>query len=740
MAYGDNITEKIPVTLSNPVNNQTYQGTGVAYDIAIGGQPFFLETSDDSPYRRVTAQYRKQQLDTTKEPGEQTLTGWWLRSQSSFHLGQGVKFYEPSQDELLRFQYNYSKGCNIWDKGQVTLLKDSLATHYSTGKIPTTGSSKDRPVQILRSITWVKNSNTYQGCLFWDEYDVDKVFDPITVSITNKALTSNVATFTTSANHGLCVGMVITITGVDATFNGSFRITGVPTSTTFTYAKTASNVTSTAVSPAGTGLADVIHFIDYNAGTDAPVKAICDDGVYAYWVTNNTGSGKLEVLKKLLTDDSTVAGTSMFTSPSIVAGNCTIEYIKERLVMTVNNVVYEFATSATSLPTATYTHPTADYVYTSIAASGAAIYLSGFSGIQSTIQKFTLVTTSGAMPTLSSAITAAELPAGETSLCLFYYLDYMCIGTSKGVRIAAINSTDGSLAYGPLIFESEQPVYDFAAYDKYIWCASNVDGAPGTTRIDLGSQIGTNLVFAYAWDVYYPSVSGHPTTSCAFMGTTNRLMYCTAATDAGNGGVYAEYANQLVSTGELRTGFVRYSTLENKIFKYILPRFDTTNGGIDIASIEANDDEYNIGSYPQGSEITEVGIAYPPGAQQYLGFKFTFTRNQNDNTSGPTFTGYQLKVLPAIPRQRLIQYPAMCYDYEMDKFSNPAGYEGGAYARLKTLETIESNGDTLKVEDFRTGETYTGIIEEIDFTNKTPSDKRFSGFGGVMLVTIRTIS
>ncbi len=40
--------------------------------------------------------------------------------------------------------------------------------------------------------------------------------------------------------------VLIVITGVDATFNGEYRITGVPTTTTFTYAKTATNVTSTA--------------------------------------------------------------------------------------------------------------------------------------------------------------------------------------------------------------------------------------------------------------------------------------------------------------------------------------------------------------------------------------------------------------------------------------------------------------------------------------------------------------
>ena len=103
--YGDDITEGIPYALSNPAGAINYQATGVSYDIAINGLPFFLAASDDSPYRRVTAQYRKQQYDQTREAGEQSLTGWWFRSQSSFHLGQGIKYFEPAQDESLRFQY-----------------------------------------------------------------------------------------------------------------------------------------------------------------------------------------------------------------------------------------------------------------------------------------------------------------------------------------------------------------------------------------------------------------------------------------------------------------------------------------------------------------------------------------------------------------------------------------------------------------------------------------------------------
>jgi len=282
VAYSDDITERIPVPLSNPAGATSYALTGVAYDMAIAGLPFFVNASDDTPYRRVTAQYRKQQIDQTREAGEQTLTGWWLRSQSSFHQGQGINFFEPIQDESLRFQYTESKGCDIWTRGQVTLLNSVSNVHTVTGPV----RDDLRPNQYARSIQWTKNSNLYDGILLADEYDIDKVFPRITVSINNKALTSNVATLTTTSAHGLSVGMQITISGVDATFNGEYRITGVPTTTTFTYAKTATDVVSTPVSPVGTGTAEVIHFIDYNSGTDYPVFGICDDGVYAYWVTN----------------------------------------------------------------------------------------------------------------------------------------------------------------------------------------------------------------------------------------------------------------------------------------------------------------------------------------------------------------------------------------------------------------------------------------------------------------------
>jgi hypothetical protein len=67
-----------------------------------------------------------------------------------------------------------------------------------------------------------------------------------TVSVTNKALTSDVATLTTAVAHGLGVGQVVTVSGVDSVFNGTYAITVVGSTTTFSYAKVNANVGSIA--------------------------------------------------------------------------------------------------------------------------------------------------------------------------------------------------------------------------------------------------------------------------------------------------------------------------------------------------------------------------------------------------------------------------------------------------------------------------------------------------------------
>ena len=657
---GRDITEgrssrAIAVDVGVVSDTSIWQNTDIAYDTALGGMPFIYAISDTKPYVRQTAPYRKEQFDNQTEPGEQSLTGFLLRSQSSFHEGAGITFYDPGLipgEGTSRFAD--SKGVDVWTEGEVTLLKDSTQGHNITGAIASDG----RPQQHIRSIQY---SGT-NAVLLLDEFDVDKIDTSGTVT----------------------------------------------------------------------------HFIDYTSGSDDKVFAICDDGTDAYWVTNDTGpSGKLEVNKKALTGNSSTSATVMFTANGITVTNAVMEFVKERIVMCANNKVYEFSTAASALPTAVYTHPASTHVYTSITASGPAIYIAGYNGIQSTIQKFTL-NSSGAMPTLTSAAVAAELPVGETVFRIFYYLGYMAIGTNKGIRIATINDQDGSIVYGPLMVETTQPCYDFAARDHYIWCATGVDGEPGVIRIDLSTEISP-LVFAYANDIYYGGVTGHQTTGCAFLGDTNRLAYCTTYASSANGYVYSESASTLITNGYLQTGYIRYNTLEPKNFKRLLGRGEFTYGSMTLETVAADGTEFDIISYDSSVPPVEVTTSNPAGSQEYLAYKFILYRDGTDTTKGPTFKGYQAKATIATPRQRVIRFPVYCFDVETDKYNVLVGYEGRAQDRIDALEAIEEDGDIVTWQDLTTGESRQVAIEQITFTRMTPPDRGFTGYGGMLTMTVRTV-
>ena len=636
MPYGDDITEGIPYVLSNPSGATNFSSTGEAYDVAIAGLPFFLMNSDDSPYRRVTAQYRKQQIDQSREPGEQTLTGWWVRSQSSFHLGAGIKFFEPVQEESLRFQYTESKGVDVWTRGQATLLNDTASFYAGAA-----------PAQLIGV-----NDGT-NDCIY------------VTDGTALKKITS--------------AGSATTIT---------------------------------------------------QAGTASTIYSLTTDGSNYYFI-NGTKVHKGSV-------GASPADSEIYNTPGVT--RATIRFVKQRLILAIGNVLYELnanATSSATLPTALYTHPNANWVWSSIAEGPQAIYVSGYdpNGTSSSVFKISLdaaVPNSLGFPTLSVPTVIIDMPEGERINDFDVYLGaYAVLATNLGFRVGIADAT-GDVQYGPLLFK-DAPCNSIAFRDNFAYLATKVDGEAGLVRVDLSTTVlGNSLFFPWAWDLIAASTST-TASQVAFFGNSDR-----AAFTNGNN-TWAESTTQVVAEGYLRTGYIRYNTLETKIFKLIQGRVSTVNGGLNIDSIDAENNYYRIGTFAQGSAVPEVNVSYPQAAQEYLGFQFTLTRSTTDVSKGPLFTGYQVKSLPAIPRQRLIQYPLSCFDHESDHFGVEIGYEGAAYDRMSQLESVENVGDTIRVEDFRTGESYIGLIEELDFRNATPSDKRFSGYGGVLLVTIRTV-
>ena len=125
-----------------------YTGTGATnlvpgvFPVAINGRPYLIDLKAGSFQRQYDARVRDS-VDQSAEPGESAINpqGLWRRSQSSWHYGAGQTYSDTADAEAFRF--NTSKGVNVWDKGEVTLLKDTsqvLADAAATLRALTVGT------------------------------------------------------------------------------------------------------------------------------------------------------------------------------------------------------------------------------------------------------------------------------------------------------------------------------------------------------------------------------------------------------------------------------------------------------------------------------------------------------------------------------------------------------------------------------------------------------------------------
>jgi hypothetical protein len=117
-------TEDIPFDLSGrPEGAALFGVTATAFDIAVGALPFLLYIDPENPYERGPAPWKKDQFDNERSVGEQSLTGWWLRSQSDFGGGSGIIYYEPLEAEGSENRFRDSRGLDVLtEPGEVTLL------------------------------------------------------------------------------------------------------------------------------------------------------------------------------------------------------------------------------------------------------------------------------------------------------------------------------------------------------------------------------------------------------------------------------------------------------------------------------------------------------------------------------------------------------------------------------------------------------------------------------------------
>ena len=728
-----------PVGTPQSTSSSFYNTTNT-YDVAIGGIPFFLGNSEKYPYKRETAQYRKTQSDVQKEPGEQTLTGWWLRSQSSFHYGAGIRFEEPMQGETVPYRYNRSAGVDVFNIGKVSLINDTTLIQASASTAPEMiGGTDANGVDV---VIWSDDGTLYRTTA---------------AGVTTTLTWGGSGTILAVASDGLNY-YAANATGI---YKGP--LTGASSGTSvFTHPTMVGTVTTVTLAWVKQRLiAGVNNYL-------FEVTPITSFGIIATSISANTVTLKLSTAHNFVVG-AVITVASVTNNGSAYNGTWSVIGIPSSTQVQFyhNNadLAYDAANTGTvvlasnnSLPV--YAHPNTNWQWTGICEGPNAIYAAGYAGDSSSVFRLA-IDTSGQVPLLTKALTAADMPKGEVIYALGSYIGkYMVFGTSKGIRVGQIDTSgfvsSGFITYGPLTVVTNGydpatattltglPCYSVTFNDRYAYCTvSNYIDPDGTgttyksglVKIDLSREVAPNQM---GWATHLQVNTTSNAVAVCMIGSTNKLAIGAYKSGGTGNGIYFQ-TNTLISSGYLQTGLIRFNTLEDKHYKYVkMIAQSPALSNLKLSVVFDDNTSYDVITTDPSFDLSQEIATNLASERSALGLRFTITPTA-DLSNATVFNGYQLKALPAVHRVRLITLPLMNFDFEGDRYNMTTGYEGRAAERLNAIEALEAPGNIVTFQDFTTNETVQGVIEGVTFERTSAPERRFKGAGGILYVQIRTI-
>lgn len=346
----------------------------------------------------------------------------------------------------------------------------------------------------------------------------------------------------------------------------------------------------------------------------------------------------------------------------------------------------------------------------------------------------------GSVPTLAAPVVAATLPQGEFVRQLRYYLGYVVIATTKGVRIGQVSDA-GSVIYGPLLIREMTGAdlcQSIGASDQSVSVAGlckTLDGSSfynAAFEIDLTAPLADNpLMFPWRRIYTIDNTGGGAHLGAIELGTRHsfwrdEVLY------------YAE-GSFVETTGWIRTAYHRFGTLDPKSFKKVIVRGRGT-GTIDVYSIDQDDVETHLGQMDCADGVGTFDITNAESVERIaLRFVLTATAATPSPTNTPRLLGYQIKAMPVPERQRILRVPLSLVDSQRLRRGTDVGHKGKGYEDLVALETLEKTQSIVTFTDHRTGETGTAYVDSVEFQSETPASHNDNGFGGVCYVTLRVL-
>jgi hypothetical protein len=738
------ITEDVPIDLAVPSTESTFELTDTAYDVVIDDLPFIVKVSNQDPYRRETAPYKKDQFDNSTEPGEQSLTGWWLRSQTSWHNGAGIKFYEPGTDyQHVSHRFNDSRGIDVWTIGEATLLPEVVDV-YTGDNLINAAAGNDGTADVLVSGNSV-------GALKKIAFSGDSAATTTSYTIASHTAYAFSSVTTDGTNYYATCDRAIHTGPIGSDSDAlAFKFSNSDVLNTFIkYVKgyvlfgMRQSIYNMSIIPSGAGRTTSSH--SHTSGTDS-LPSTVKTHINPNWIWN----------------DATAGPAAIYMSGN--AGNNGEVW----------QVLFDEATNTIDMPGATMVLSLPDgetvnaiHYYLGVLALGTSkglricpvnvngqvilgplLYENGYYPVNGFTESGNYIYAATKADNEDATFTHACLIRVDLSkqfddgtYAFAHDLEYRSsVNEIYSVSNKALTSNVATL--------TTSLAHDFNVGNTVT--VSGVDATfNGTYTV---ASVPTSTTFTYAKTATnVTSVAVSPYGSVVETSSNSEATEVYDINDrivmvveeegdaAGSGELHIQSATLKRDTGWLETGKIRYGTIEPKFFRYINVQCTTGQGDtIVVSTIDKNGLENSIVTLSEGLSNQDVLIVTPSTKQEYMAFKFTFN-NVTDDQDLPVMEAYQIKSTPATRRQRMYQYPLSCYDNEMDKFSAVFGYTGRAMEYIQRIEAIEETGKFVNVTDYRTGEQYEGVIEEVRFTNESSPDKNNNGFGGLLLVTVRKL-
>lgn len=766
------------------------------YDFQIDDLKFRAAISDDFPYQRATAPFRKEQFDSAPTVGDQSLTGWWTRGQLSFHKGAGLKYYEVLDGEAILNRYQDSNAVNVWEPGQVTLIPD-LADLAVSAESATPGT--------LSGVSGLFYANA-TGMSFFD-------------GTTTTAITTSDGGVPTDVTSDGRYYLAVNGRRIEKqSYSGSQRTNYIPnpsfeagttgwTGASMTLAVDATKAVKgtqcmkvTCTSASGNSSASTSPLVGLTVGQVYVMSA------YLYLPSGTDG---IEIAVGDLTTTATTSVrdawvrvsrtfTATSTNPSFLlsqdsakgGANGDVFYVDAVMVteFPFDGEYFDGATlgaewtGAANASTSTYgtDAPASSFALWELATDGheftrawwakgrvwavdntgrwytlspaggtvgmdAALWTSG-----KTEASWSLADTPGAVFMADSgtiyALTvdvdgaAINLQAPVVAGVLPAGEIISCLGYYLGRLVIATNKGvrvaqvgAGQLIYGPLVIEG-----DFSK-------ASQI-GAAGNLAYVVGLPEGKTAITVCSLDLTQEVESLKPAWSpwmqlngASSVDPAGALVDPSGRLFVWAGDLYGSGAD-LAPAGRVDTGYHRFGTLDPKSFQSVSVRCGGDGGKISVSMLDANGVVTSLGEITPSEAAKDFDLSGAlTGPTERIALRFILTPSGLDPTAGPELLGYQLKALPVPKRQRILKWPLALTDQVRSRYGKALGRRGKGWGDVQALEALESSAAVVTFTDHRTGETGSAYIDSVEFVSNTPSLHNDNGFGGIAYLALRVI-